>query len=256
MKKWLSILLAVSILVGCSAETGQNKQQAQTTIQGTNETSSNYQSFDATVVKVTDGDTLTIKRNEKKEKIRLLLVDTPESVKEGVDPQPFSIEASNFVKQLLPEGTKVTVEPGVKGHEYDKYNRMLAYVYVNGEMLNKTLIREGFARVGFIYEPNTRYLDEFLKIQEQAKKEKKNIWSINGYVTSKGYDVSAVSSSKQNNTNYSTNIQSEKGKIKGNANSKINHLPEGKYYNTEMKNVEWFNTIEEADKAGYRASKE
>ena len=68
---------------------------------------SEYPTFEATVVKVTDGDTLTISHDNKEEKVRLLLVDTPESVKPGVDPQPFSLEASNYVKGLLDEGKEI-----------------------------------------------------------------------------------------------------------------------------------------------------
>lgn len=254
MKKWLFLLLAITLLTGCSdVETRPLTNKVES-----NKVVSDYPTYEATVEKVSDGDTLTISYNNKEQKVRLLLIDTPESVKPGVDPQPFSIEASNFVKELLPHGTKVTIEPGVEGYEFDKYNRLLAYVYVNGEMLNKTLIEEGYARVGFIYEPNTRYLDEFLKIQDDAKENKKNIWSIKGYVTEKGYNVDATNTGVTN-TNQAVNnpaSQTNHGKIKANKNSKIYHVPNGKYYNTPMKHIEWFDSVKEAEQAGYRASKE
>ncbi|WP_042347857.1 thermonuclease family protein [Bacillus massiliigorillae] len=256
MKKWLSLLLTLALLTGCS-DVDSSSSSKTNEVENKNIVSE-YPTYEATVEKVTDGDTLTISYKNKQQRVRLLLVDTPESVKQGVDPQPFSIEASNFVKELLPIGTKVIIEPGVEGHEYDKYNRLLAYVYVNGEMLNKTLIREGFARVGFIYKPNTRYLDEFLKIQDEAKLNKKNIWSIKGYVTEKGYNVDAATNATMNTTNQSENNSSrnQQEKIKGNTNSKIYHVPGGKYYDTPMKNIIWFDSVKEAEQAGYRASKE
>ena len=119
-------------------------------------------------------------------------------------------------------------------------------------MVNKLLIQEGFARVGYIYEPNTRYVEEFQDIQEQAKEKQKNIWSIDGYVTDRGYnvDISEISENSKSAT------QESEGKIKGNTNSKIYHVSGGKYYDSTLKNVIWFNSIKDAEQAGYRASKE
>ena len=247
-KKWLSLFIAFSILSGCgTAEIlDLNKSNESST---SNEEIFEYPAFKATVIKVTDGDTLTISRDGKEEKVRMLLIDTPESVKGGVEAQPWSKDASSYVKALLPSGTAVMVEPGVSGHEYDRYGRLLAYVYVDGEMLNQTLVEEGYARVGYVYEPNTRHLEKQEAAEEKARNEKLRIWSVGGYVTERGFNTEAVG--------ITSSVSDEAdGKIKGNTNSMIYHVPGGRNYNTPMKNVIYFDTIEEAEAAGYRAAKE
>lgn len=69
----------------------------------------------------------------------------------------------------------------------DRYGRLLAYVFVDGMLLQETLVREGLARVAYVKEPNTKYLEELKKAQEKAKNESLGIWSISGYVTDKGF---------------------------------------------------------------------
>ncbi|WP_455660537.1 thermonuclease family protein [Pradoshia sp.] len=244
-KKWLSLVIAFSILAGCGTGDLNNSND---TI-NSNKDVSEYPTFEATVSKVTDGDTLTISHDGKEEKVRMLLIDTPESVKEGVEPQPWSKEASAFMKEMLPTGSNVMIEPGVSGSEYDRYGRLLAYIYVDGEMLNKTLVEEGYARVAYIYEPNTRHLDELKAAEERAKDEKLRIWSVNGYVTERGFNSEAVKDSSHAN-------DEADGKIKGNKNSKIYHVPGGRNYDAPMKNVIYFDSVKEAEAAGYRAAKE
>ncbi|MBC1373810.1 thermonuclease family protein [Listeria booriae] len=138
-----------------------------------------------TLVKVVDGDTLKVNYQGQEKTIRLLLMDTPESVKPGTPVQPFAKEASERMKQLV-WNKALTIEFDV-GERNDKYGRLLAYVYADGVMLQKTLIQEGLARVAYVYPPNTRYLSELEKAQAEAKSERKKIWSRAGYVTSKGF---------------------------------------------------------------------
>ena len=167
-------------------------------------------SVKATVERVVDGDTMKLKLDKTKEVVtlRLLLVDTPESVKKGVDPQPYSIEASNFAKNTLKAGDTVYIEYD-EGDKTDKYDRHLGYLWYyskddsNWQMFNETLISEGYARVGYIYSQK-RHLDEFYKAQDYAKSNKLNIWSVDGYVTDRGYDVDAYNSNKNTSSNSSS----------------------------------------------------
>jgi len=143
-----------------------------------------------TVTKVIDGDTVTVAfSNGTKEKVRLLLMDTPESVHPTIGVQPFGIEASDYAKQVLKVGSKVTIEIG--NPERDKYNRLLGYLFVDGKNFNQLMIKKGYARVAYVYPPNTKYLDEFKKAEETAKEQKIGIWSIPGYVTDKGFNIPA-----------------------------------------------------------------
>ena len=224
---FLSSALAISIFfTGCS-NGDQNTVTNQTQIKDSTssnsqvsvESNSSYQSSSkevpkgsvkATVERVVDGDTMKLKLDKTKEVVtlRLLLVDTPESVKKGVDPQPYSIEASNFAKNTLKAGDTVYIEYD-EGDKTDKYDRHLGYLWYysndnsNWQMFNETLISQGYARVGYIYSQK-RHLDEFYKAQDYAKSNKLNIWSVDGYVTDRGYDVDAYNSNKNTSSNSSS----------------------------------------------------
>ena len=224
---FLSSALAISILfTGCSngdqntvTNQTQIKDSTSSNSQVTVESNSSYQSASkevpkgsvkATVERVVDGDTMKLKLDKTKEVVtlRLLLVDTPESVKKGVDPQPYSIEASNFAKNTLVAGDTVYIEYD-EGDKTDKYDRHLGYLWYysndnsNWQMFNETLISQGYARVGYIYSQK-RHLDEFYKAQDYAKSNKLNIWSVDGYVTDRGYDVDAYNSNKNTSSNSSS----------------------------------------------------
>lgn len=226
---FLSSALAISIFfTGCSngdqntiTNQTQIKDSTSSNSQVSVESNSSYQdsssskevpkgSVKATVERVVDGDTMKLKLDKTKEVVtlRLLLVDTPESVKKGVDPQPYSIEASNFAKNTLKAGDTVYIEYD-EGDKTDKYDRHLGYLWYysndnsNWQMFNETLISQGYARVGYIYSQK-RHLDEFYKAQDYAKSNKLNIWSVYGYVTDRGYDVDAYNSNKNTSSNSSS----------------------------------------------------
>lgn len=144
------------------------------------------------ILKVVDGDTIIVKTSEGiEERVRLLLIDTPESVHPSKEKELFGKESSTYAKSVLKKGDTVTMEVG--NPDRDAYDRLLAYIWINNDInFNQLMIEKGYARVAYIYPPNTKYLDEFMKSQEKAKKEKLNIWSIDGYVTDDGFDMSVV----------------------------------------------------------------
>lgn len=210
--------------------------------------------FTATIIKVVDGDTVKIKLNNgDEETVRLLLIDTPETVHPTKDVQPFGPEASQFAKKLMPAGSQVEVELGIG--ERDKYRRLLAYFYVDGQMVNKQLLEKGLARVAYVYAPNTKYLDELEAIQQKAQQKSIGIWSIENYVTEKGFNDSTTIESKQEKT-ITERTDCPNPTIKGNINSKgekIYHLSSGQYYGI-TKAEEMFCTETEAQAAGFRKS--
>jgi micrococcal nuclease len=180
--------------------------------------------------------------NKKKETVRLLLIDTPESVHPTKPIQPFGLEASDYVKKLLPKGKEIELELDVR--ERDKYGRLLAYVWVDGKMLNEWLLAQGYARVAYVFEPNTKYVDRFRTVQDEAMKKKLRIWSIENYATEQGFDEEAVK--KKNGCENPT--------IKGNIRKdgeKIYHLPNSPHYQVTKAEV-MFCTEEEAKAAGFR----
>ncbi|AOH54088.1 hypothetical protein ABE28_006965 [Peribacillus muralis] len=209
--------------------------------------------FTAKIVRVVDGDTVKIKlANGNEETVRLLLIDTPETVHPSKPVQPFGPEASKFTKNLMPAGSTVEVETGIG--ERDKYGRLLAYFYVDGKMVNKLLLEKGLARVAYVYAPNTKYLAELESIQKQAQKGRIGIWSIEDYATSKGFDDSKTDEAPKEESIETTGCSNPK--IKGNINSKgykIYHLPSGQYYEI-TKPEKMFCNEQDAQDAGFRKS--
>lgn len=202
------------------------------------------------VTYVVDGDTFDVKlKNGRTERVRLILIDTPETKHPDKPVQPFGQEASEFTKkQLLGK----TVELELDVQERDRYGRILAYAYVNGEMINKKLLEKGYARVA-IFPPNTKYVDEFREIQKKAQKKRLGIWSIENYVGEEGFQQANV----KNNRSSTKSNQCANPKIKGNINSrgeKIYHVPGGQFYE-QTKAEKLFCTEKEAVEAGYRKSK-
>ena len=189
-KKWLLLAVATFLLSGCT----NVEQKAQDFVQeleqdvyeGFFQTISNDQRIPADFVRHVDGDTTVLKIEGKEQKVRFLLIDTPETVKPNTKVQPFGLEASKRTKELLSTASEITFEYD-KGDKTDRYGRALGYIFVDGTLLQKTLVREGLARVAYVKEPNTKYLLELEEAQEKVKNESLGIWSIPGYVTERGY---------------------------------------------------------------------
>lgn len=126
------------------------------------------------VVRVVDGDTFIVDYNGEQERVRLIGVDTPESVHPNEEKNTeFGNEVSNYSKKML-TGKQVALEFDIE--ERDKYGRLLAYAYLDGQMYNKLLLEKGYAQVS-TYPPNVKYVDDFVAIQKQAREDKVGMWS-------------------------------------------------------------------------------
>lgn len=139
------------------------------------------------VTKVIDGDTFEVDINGEKKKVRLLLVDTPESV--GKDklrdyeekPMPYGKEASTYSKKALFGKDVKLIFDGPKEDATDS-KRMLAYVSVDGEDYNEKLLKEGLAQVRYLFEPYYKNKSKYYQTEGEAYNQKKGIWSKEGYV--------------------------------------------------------------------------
>ena len=129
----------------------------------------------AFVKHVVDGDTIEVIYKKTEYDVRLLCIDTPESVKQGVSVQPYAKEASNVTEKLvLKKKVRLEFDEGLK----DKYGRLLAYVFLeNGEFLNAMLVHNGLARVEIVA-PNFENKDYFYELQETAIDEKTGLWAL------------------------------------------------------------------------------
>jgi len=96
--------------------------------------------------------------------IRLIGIDTPESVAPGQSIECYGRRASAYTESRL-EGEIVRLEFDVE--RLDRYGRTLAYVWVDDELFNETLVAEGYAVVT-TFPPNVTYVDRFLAAQRAA----------------------------------------------------------------------------------------
>jgi len=130
----------------------------------------------ATVVRVVDGDTIVVTASGHQERVRLIGIDTPESVKPNTPVQCFALEASARTKALLPVGTTVRLERDAELR--DRYKRLLAYVYrePDGTFVNLVLAREGFA-LPYTFPPNVAHADDFVAAASEARQDHRGLWS-------------------------------------------------------------------------------
>ena len=125
----------------------------------------------ATFLRVVDGDTFLAEIDGEEEYVRLLPVDTPELDNKAGKSQPFAEEASERMEDFFDKFDPIYLEYGTE--ERDRYDRVLAYLYTeNNELFNELLIREGLARVAYVFPPNDKYADGFYKAESEAKSEK------------------------------------------------------------------------------------
>jgi endonuclease YncB( thermonuclease family) len=131
------------------------------------------------VSSVIDGDTFDIVVGDNTKRVRMLLIDTPETVKKDMPLQPVGKEASNFSKSYL-IGKDVKIIFDGKSKE-DTYGRMLGYVEVDGENYQNVMLSEGLAKVGYTFDPYYVKLDEYKETEKKAHDEGKGVWSVPDY---------------------------------------------------------------------------
>lgn len=128
------------------------------------------------VTKVVDGDTIWVDRQGTREKIRLIGVDTPETVDRRKGVQCFGIAASDHTKQVL-TGQSVFLESDPSQSSTDRYGRELAYVWLqDGSLVNLGLIAQGFAHE-YTYDVPYRYRDQFQAAEADARTHQRGLWS-------------------------------------------------------------------------------
>lgn len=122
-----------------------------------------------TVTRVVDGDTLML---DGRERVRLVGLDTPESVDPRRPVQRFGREAAEFTRSMT-QGKRVRLE--FDQQRTDVYGRTLAYVYLeDGTFLNAEIIKQGY---GFAYTRFPfRYMDEFKRYEREARAMRRGLW--------------------------------------------------------------------------------
>ncbi|MEE1106535.1 MAG: thermonuclease family protein [Macrococcus canis] len=105
--------------------------------------------YNVQYVSVVDGNTAYLKFRSKTIKIRMLLIDTPESKDPRKPVQPYAKEAAKYLENYMRDG-KLQIQYDNK-QKLDRYGRHLVYLYANGKLINKEMVRYGYARVGYVY---------------------------------------------------------------------------------------------------------
>lgn len=128
------------------------------------------------VTKVVDGDTIAVEINGESTTLRLIGIDTPESVHPNKPVQCFAIEASSKAKEILTDKW-VSLEKDETQDDKDKYDRLLRYVILeNGNNFNKIMIEQGYAHE-YTYNTPYKYQEEFKAAQKNAEELKLGLWA-------------------------------------------------------------------------------
>lgn len=195
----ISYILSIGILTGCSVNNVNDMEKANqfkddisniSQTEDTVKTESNIKLIKARVIRSVDGDTFEAKLDEsgKVEKVRLILVNTPETVKPNSPVEAYGKEASEFTKKSLLDKT-IYLQKDVS--DTDKYGRYLYYIWleqpkdfsekeITSKMFNAILLTKGYAQVMTV-PPNIKYADLFIRLQMEARDGKKGLWNLSEY---------------------------------------------------------------------------
>jgi micrococcal nuclease len=247
----LLLYLIISVLTlniaGCSnitSDEGLNTQKEHIN----QEYNTDYKRIEVKLAQPYDGDTIAVIYNGNRESVRFLLVDSPETSHPRLGEQPYGKEAKELTSSLVENAHKIELEFDI-GPKRDKYGRLLAYVYVDGKMIQEELLKNGLARVAYVYPPNTRYVDQFNALQKKAQQQGIGIWEIENYAQEDGFHPELIESRSKRR-------ESEDCLIKGNIGTeKIYHTPDSPWYKQTKPEV-MFCTEDEAVKAGFRPPKQ
>ena len=206
---------------------------------------------EALVVNVVDGDTIDVQIDGRKQRVRYIGIDTPETVDPRRPVGCFGKEASDRNRELV-DGRTVGLERDVS--ETDDFDRLLRYVWLGDRMVNATLVEEGYA-LASTYPPDVKHAELFAELQSEARDAGRGLWSACATP-----EPSPAASSGSGPCDFSGSDEPVvKGNISYNTGEKIYHVPDGDFYDDTVVNESagerWFCTEADAVAAGWRKSK-
>ena len=125
---------------------------------------------------VVDGDTIIVVEHGKDVHVRLIGVDTPETKDPRKPIQRFGQEATKFTTALV-RGRPVTLTLDPATSPVDRYGRMLAYVVVDGKLLNREIIAQGYGHAYTKYPFDAKRMEEFRAAEREARQHKRGLWA-------------------------------------------------------------------------------
>lgn len=214
----------------------------------------------ATLVRITDGDTIVVMLNGQEYKVRYIGMDSPEIGSK------YAQEASDYNAKLLASGELVMIKDT---SETDRYDRLLRYVFSDGKFVNYEMVKAGLAKSGS-WPPDTSCDLPFSFAQSSAKTNKLGLWLIPAAVAVVAPNTPlpvvepAPTSAPVANSGCPNGCTQSSAAclIKGNISAegeKIYHMPGQAYYDKTVispeKGERWFCTESEAVNNGWRKAK-
>lgn len=216
---------------------------------------------------VVDGDTFKITYDGQLTSVRIIGINTPETIDPRKSVECFGQEASDYLKARL-SGQTVKLASDPTQTDRDKYGRLLRYVYLNGQDIGLEMIQKGY---GFEYTYDIPYQNQinYKQAQEEATANQVGLWASDTCVkpqttapTPTPAAQNHVTDNNSSNAPNNSSIDTANCQIKGNINSSgehIYHLPGQRFYNRTQIDTNtgerWFCSENEALRAGWRKSK-
>ena len=160
------VVIALGILIILAQSHEQNKTQ---------ETAPEISAL-VELIRVVDGDTIVVKLNGDDEKIRIIGIDTPESVKPHSPVECFAKEATEHIGELLNTGENVKIETDPTQDTRDTYGRLLAHVFVGDINIGQHMIQDGYA-YEYTYDNTYKYQGVYRDAQSEARRAQQGLWS-------------------------------------------------------------------------------
>ena len=166
MRRYLIPLVILLLLGGGAAITGSGDDEKR-------DRQPRGGSVSVAVDRVVDGDTAKVFYGGESEYVRYIGIDTPESVQPGEPVECFGNESKDLNASLI-EGERMRLV--FDEERRDHYGRLLAYVYVDGKLLQAELLRRGYATTLEV-SPNTSKADRFARLEEEARQRDRGLWA-------------------------------------------------------------------------------
>ena len=186
-KRRIITVVITAVIIGISylyADNTQVKNKHTEPTKATDLSSVHIVFTQVTVTRVVDGDTIVVELLDgSSEKVRLIGINTPETVKPNSAVEHYGKEASNYTKSML-SGKTIYLEKDVG--DRDKYGRLLRYVWIEipqkineqeirQKMFNAILVIDGYAQL-MTMPPDVKYANYFKKFQRDSRERNKGLW--------------------------------------------------------------------------------
>ena len=138
--------------------------------------SSSKDKMKVTYSETVDGDTAKFIVGDKIITCRFLGIDTPESVHPDKQIEPYALEASKYTQSILENCNEILLEYDKNSSRKDKYSRELCWVWVDGELIQEKVLREGYGKLAYLY-GDYKYINFLRAAENYTKNNKLGIWN-------------------------------------------------------------------------------